>query len=138
MQAEQWAVAQCGTLELGDTRRTRRVVELAAAMFRQPDASLPQPLGAPVALKATYRLLNTEALRHTPLLAPWTCSRFHPPCLRIKASSPLAALRRMAVCTRGVQPSRLPRGPSAMPAQRHRSKRSWWMRICPSWNWKVA
>lgn len=76
MQAEQWALAQFGTLKLGDTRRTQRVVELAAAMFRQPDASLPQQLGDPAALKATYRLLNTEALSHAQLLAShWEATR---------------------------------------------------------------
>jgi hypothetical protein len=76
MQPQQWATEQFGALELGDTRRTHRVVELAAALFARPEASLPEQLGDPAALKATYRLLNTDALTHAGLLAPhWQMTR---------------------------------------------------------------
>jgi hypothetical protein len=70
MQPQQWAQDHFGTGELGDTRRTQRVGERATAMFRHPDASLPQHLGDPAALQAVYRLLNNEALTHERLLAP--------------------------------------------------------------------
>src|SRR5215208_7126441 len=37
-----WAVAQFGPADLGDKRRTRRAVQLAAAMASASDASIPR------------------------------------------------------------------------------------------------
>lgn len=54
---EVWAAQQFGAVELGDRRRTRRVVRVAAQMARHPSASLPAQAGTWAATKAGYRLL---------------------------------------------------------------------------------
>jgi hypothetical protein len=40
---ETWAVRTFGQAELGDLRRTDRLVQLAAALARNPQSSLPGP-----------------------------------------------------------------------------------------------
>lgn len=71
-----WAAQTFGAVELGDRRRTRRLVETAAAMVGAPQASLPRQLHAPHALKAVYRLLANEAVTYEALLQPhWTHTR---------------------------------------------------------------
>lgn len=57
------------TLDLGDPRRTRRVVEFVAAMARHPQQSLPSALGTEAALEGAYRLLNNESFDFDDLLA---------------------------------------------------------------------
>lgn len=65
-----WAQLTFGSAALGDRRRTRRLVSLAAAMLRRPDASLPAQLRSLAALKAAYRLLNQPDVTPEALLAP--------------------------------------------------------------------
>ena len=43
-EAETWAVQTFGLAELGDLRRTDRLVQLAAALARDPQSSLPASL----------------------------------------------------------------------------------------------
>ena len=56
-------------LDLGDPRRTRRVVEFVTAMARHPQQSLPSALGTEAALEGAYRLLNNENVDFDDLLA---------------------------------------------------------------------
>jgi hypothetical protein len=71
-----WAQRQFGSCQLGDARRTARVVQLAAAMHRAPNASLPQQLKTWAATKAGYRLLGAEAFQYQDLLQPhWDQTR---------------------------------------------------------------
>jgi hypothetical protein len=65
-----WAPGTFGAADLGDRRRTARLVELAAAISRTPTASLPAALADPAALKAAYRLLANDAVTHGAILAP--------------------------------------------------------------------
>lgn len=65
-----WAEQTFGTAQLGDARRTQRLVATAAACAARPSRSLPQQLGDPAALKATYRLLANAAVEFAALLAP--------------------------------------------------------------------
>lgn len=67
---EAWAEQTFGAVDLGDQRRTRRLVELATASLRQPSASLPTQLGSWAKLKAAYRLLASRRVTHTILQAP--------------------------------------------------------------------
>lgn len=54
-----WAQHHFGTAALGDVRRTRRLVTLAASWCRQPGASIPRlSQGQPGTSKAAYRLLD--------------------------------------------------------------------------------
>lgn len=55
--------------ELGDKRRTKRLVETADLMTRRPGGTLPQKLNNPKDLKAFYRLMNCEQVTHEAILA---------------------------------------------------------------------
>ena len=58
-EAPQWAQTHFGGVELGDIRRTRRVVELTAGWAREPGASIPRlSQGQAYASKAAYQLLG--------------------------------------------------------------------------------
>ena len=58
-----------GTAELGDERRTRRLVKSAGLMRRRPGGSLPQKFRAPKDLLAFYRLMNRPEVTHETVLA---------------------------------------------------------------------
>ncbi len=76
MSPAEWADRTFAAVDLADQRRERRAVTLAARMMRHPDASLPQQIGAPSALKAAYRLLSEEDVTHAALSQPhWDATR---------------------------------------------------------------
>src|SRR5687768_3064522 len=56
--------------DLGDQRRTRRLVQLADQLAAHPGGTLPDKLGDPAALKAAYRLMAADAVTHAAVLAP--------------------------------------------------------------------
>jgi Transposase DNA-binding/Transposase Tn5 dimerisation domain len=56
--AQAWAAAELGQAALGDPRRTRRLVQLTAAVATQPQASLAQACGDPARTKAAYRFFE--------------------------------------------------------------------------------
>ena len=59
-----WAVTEFAEAELGDLRRTQRVVELATVLAQRPGASLPEACGDRATLKAAYRFFDNR--RSTP------------------------------------------------------------------------
>lgn len=61
-EAGMWAESNFGQTDLGDRRRTRRAVSLAASMLRHPAASLPRQAGTWAAAKASYRLFDQDAV----------------------------------------------------------------------------
>lgn len=77
VEAKQWAQDTFGTAQLGDVRRTRRLVQLAAQMLEDPEGSLPrQTQGNWSDLKAAYRLLRAEGVSHQAISDPyWQQSR---------------------------------------------------------------
>lgn len=64
-----WAHAEFGSAELGDARRTARLVQLARQLAESPEASLPQALKNPAALKAAYRFFDNADIAHEKMLA---------------------------------------------------------------------
>ncbi len=67
---EPWAVTAFADADLGDLRRTQRLVELATVLAQRPSASLPEACGGDRALlKATHRFFDNATL------APRTCSQ---------------------------------------------------------------
>lgn len=54
--------------QLGDRRRTKRLVELTNKFCRHPGGSLPQKLKSPKDLKALYRLCNCDDVTHQAVL----------------------------------------------------------------------
>jgi Transposase DNA-binding/Transposase Tn5 dimerisation domain len=64
-----WAVTEFAEAELGDARRTQRVIRLATALAQHPDAGLPEACGNRAELKAAYRMFANEAIEPAELLA---------------------------------------------------------------------
>jgi hypothetical protein len=60
LSANDWAVQHFGSVELGDQRRTRRAVKVAAAMAADPSGSIPQQNKEWKNSKGAYRLFDTE------------------------------------------------------------------------------
>jgi Transposase DNA-binding/Transposase DDE domain len=65
-----WAQQQWSTTALGDVRRTRRAVQLGAALASRPEDSLPEQTGSWREVKAAYRLLNEPDVTHRALSEP--------------------------------------------------------------------
>jgi hypothetical protein len=58
LEPQAWAQRQFETLDLGDQRRNKRAMTIAAAMARQPGASLPRQMGDAHQAKAAYRFFD--------------------------------------------------------------------------------
>src|SRR3954452_16082333 len=69
-EARRWAETQFGTANLGDARRTHRLVSTMAAIARAPDESLPRQLGSLAETKAGYRLFDCGAVTRTAVMDP--------------------------------------------------------------------
>ena len=77
-----WAVTACAEAELGDLRRTQRVVALATVLAQRPGASLPEACGDRATLKAAYRFFDNAAIAPHNLLdshVDATLTRLWPP-----------------------------------------------------------
>lgn len=57
-----WAVTECAEAELGDLRRTQRVVALATVLAQRPGASLPEACGDRAPRKAAYRFFDNTVI----------------------------------------------------------------------------
>jgi hypothetical protein len=57
-----WAVTEFAEAELGDLRRTQRLVELATVLAQRPGVSLPEACGDRATLKAAYRFFDNAAI----------------------------------------------------------------------------
>jgi len=58
--ASNWAVNEFADAELGDLRRTKRLVELAHVLAQHPTAALPEACGDGAMLKAAYRFFSND------------------------------------------------------------------------------
>jgi hypothetical protein len=65
-----WAVTQFSTAQLGDRRRTQRLVRLATQIAADPSSSLPQQTGNWGDLKAAYRLCERPEATFQVIAAP--------------------------------------------------------------------
>ena len=72
-----WAQETFGAAEVGDPRRSMRLVRLAAQAAADPQGSLPREMGGDwAALKAAYRLLRAERVTHEAISRPvWQQTR---------------------------------------------------------------
>src|SRR5262249_1935674 len=57
-----WAVSEFADAELGDVRRTTRLIELAGVLAQHPTAALPEACGDDAMLKAASRFLANDAI----------------------------------------------------------------------------
>ena len=55
-----WAVTECADADLGDLRRTQRVVALAHTLAQRPGAALPEACGSGAMRKAASRFCTNE------------------------------------------------------------------------------
>lgn len=58
-----------GQTDLGDRRRTQRLVNSVQRILEHPEGSLPQKLGTPAALDGFYRLMDSSSVTHERLIA---------------------------------------------------------------------
>ncbi len=74
--AEKWAVETFGAADLGDPRRTDRLVKVAAALGENPSVSLPRSMRNWADTQGTYRFLGNEAVSHEQIMMPhWIQTR---------------------------------------------------------------
>jgi hypothetical protein len=75
-----WAVSEFADADLGDVRRTQRLVELAGLLAQHPAAALPEACGDDAMLKAAYRFFANDAIEPRDVLDSHieaTYSRLH-------------------------------------------------------------
>ncbi|AMV26774.1 Transposase for transposon Tn5 [Gemmata sp. SH-PL17] len=75
--SQSWAADQFGQADLGDARRTARLVHSAACIHEHPGGSLPAKFHDPAALGGYYRLANEPDVTHAHIIraAPRTWQR---------------------------------------------------------------
>jgi hypothetical protein len=72
----QWAQTEFALAELGDRRRTQRLVKMATALAQSPGGTLPQAFPEWKELKGAYRFLSQPQASYERILAPhWAQTR---------------------------------------------------------------
>ena len=66
--AEQWAQEQFGAAQLGDRRRTRRLVGVARRLAEHPSGTLPGALPCWKELKGAYRLFSNQCVSYAAIM----------------------------------------------------------------------
>jgi hypothetical protein len=66
----QWAEEQFASAELGDRRRTKRLVNVATNLAKNPGGTLPQAFPHWAELKAAYRFFEQGGVGFEPIIAP--------------------------------------------------------------------
>jgi len=66
---QSWAEQEFGNANLGDYRRTQRLIQLAEQRGSQPNASITQSCGDNASAKAAYRFYENEAISITAILS---------------------------------------------------------------------
>ena len=69
MEEARWAEEEFGAAELGDERRTARLVDLARTFAERPSVSLPEACEDGAQLKAAYRFFANEEIKPAAILA---------------------------------------------------------------------
>jgi len=73
---QSWATQTFGTCELGDQRRTRRLVRMAERIAENPAASFPDQMVGWAELKAAYRFFDQERVSFQAIATPhWMATR---------------------------------------------------------------
>lgn len=76
MTPAQWAQSEFALAELGDRRRTQRLVKIATALAHSPGGTLPQAFPEWKDLKAAYRFLSQPGASYERILTPhWERTR---------------------------------------------------------------
>ena len=76
MNTKDWAMVEFSDAQLGDIRRTRRLVEVAAGLASNPSGTLPGAFPDWADLKAAYRFFSSEDVTYEQIIDPhWTHTR---------------------------------------------------------------
>ena len=75
--AEEWAIDTFGAAELGDPRRTDRLIKVASALAANPSASLPHGSETWGETQGAYRFLNDPAFSYQEILMPHWSQVYH-------------------------------------------------------------
>jgi len=67
---QQWAREQFGGCQLGDARRTKRLVKIAEQAASRPDGSTPDQTETWKDCKAAYRLMDCDEVTHADIIRP--------------------------------------------------------------------
>lgn len=67
---QQWAQEQFNDCQLGDRRRTKRLVKVAQQAAARPDGSTPDQTESWADCKAVYRLMDCDDVTHTEIVRP--------------------------------------------------------------------
>ncbi len=71
-----WAQTNFGSCQLGDKRRTKRLVEMASCMVANPSASIPNQMATWSDVKAAYALLDRDEVTFDAIARPhWELTR---------------------------------------------------------------
>ncbi|MEX1096956.1 MAG: IS4 family transposase [Planctomycetales bacterium] len=77
---QRWTHEQFGECELGDQRRTKRLLTVAAQVAENPSGSFPEQAASWGDLKGVYRLFDAEDVTFEAVVRPhWEHSRAHSP-----------------------------------------------------------
>jgi hypothetical protein len=66
-EAQRWAEEEFGEAQLGDVRRTRRLVMLGAELARQPAGTVTRACGSSASREGAFRWLESDAVRVEPV-----------------------------------------------------------------------
>ena len=70
MRCHGWHIGVGGSANLGDLRRTRRLVKLGAQMAANSSGTIPQQTGTWADMKAAYRLFSADVVTHEAVCRP--------------------------------------------------------------------
>ena len=73
---DSWAEEEFAAADLGDLRRTKRLIDLAHTFAQRPSASLPDAAQDPARLKAAYRFFDCDAIEPQAMLASHTAATY--------------------------------------------------------------
>lgn len=76
LEVKQWAQENFGSCQLGDKRRTKRLINMAQQIATNPSASFPEQMQVWSDLKAAYRLFDCEDVTFSAIATPhWEATR---------------------------------------------------------------
>jgi hypothetical protein len=75
--ATNWAVTEFADADLGDLRRTQRLVQLAHTWAHNPRASLPEACGSPAMLKGAYRFFENDDIEPNDIVQSHIDATYH-------------------------------------------------------------
>src|SRR5690348_4648256 len=65
---QRWAESEFGQVELGDRRRTRRLVQLAAEVASRPAGTVTRACASSASREGAFRWLENAAVHHEPVV----------------------------------------------------------------------